>query len=367
MQKGQTTQARSDLEQASHLDPNNAYVWSSLAEVYLRLQEQPKSTTAAQRAEKLGGSDPVVCHLLAMYYSESNHPERAAPLEQKFAASPRADPAALGRAASLFLAGGNRDQAFALATQAVAQQASPFNQQVLGRVLLAQGKEQEALPYLQKAWEANRADDEATFDYVNALLRSQAFTEAADAITLASRQRPSNVQLELLLGVARYGQRRFDDAVVTFLHVIRLDPDVQQPYLFLGRLLEQAGSHLSEIITADTAWAARDTKNPKAQLELAKALLQQDHLHPQADALLRKSIALDANDWESHYQLGLLLEARRDFPAAGEELRKCIALDPKQPMPHYHLARVYDRLGDPVRAGNERTIHSQLTATTKEH
>ena len=367
MQKGQTTQARDLLEQASRANADNAYVWSSLAEVYLRLKESNQSSAAAKKAEKLGVSDPMVCHALAMYYSESNQPGRAAPFEQKFAESGRGDPAALGRAAGLYLVAGANDKALALAQKAIQLQDSPLNESVLGRALVASGHEQQALPYLRGAWESSKSDEEMTFAYANALLRAQAFTEAADAVTTAINQHPPDAQLELLLGVARYGQRRFEDAITTFLEVIKLDPEVEQPYLFLGRLLEQATAHLGDIITADRKWANRNPRNPKAQLELAKALLQQNRTDAEAAGLLQTSIRLDDNDWEPHYQLGVYLEGKRDFPASAEQLSKSSLLDPKQPMPHYHLARVYDRLGETEKAEAERSIHSKLTAASKEH
>src|SRR5207253_1190698 len=97
----------------------------------------------------------------------------------------------------------------------------------------------------------------------------------------------------LALGVTRYGQRRFDEAITAFLKVIQLDPTVEQPYLFLGRILEQAGEHLPEITKAYEGWATRERQNAKAQLLLVKALLAQDHRSERAQALLQKSIALD--------------------------------------------------------------------------
>ena len=84
---------------------------------------------------------------------------------------------------------------------------------------------------------------------------------------------PGNPQLVLALGVARYGQRRFQDAIVQFLKVIQLDSSIEQPYAFLGRLLDQAGTHLDEITKQYQARAARELKSSEAQLLLAKALL----------------------------------------------------------------------------------------------
>ncbi|MBV8707343.1 MAG: tetratricopeptide repeat protein, partial [Acidobacteriaceae bacterium] len=284
-------------------------------------------------AEKTGAGNPLVCHALALFYSETGQLGRAAEFEEKFAESPQADKAALTRAAHLYLSA---------------------------------GEIQEALKLAQRVWEANKTDEGTTFDYAQLLLRREDFTQAADVIDLALSAHPQDPQLTLALGVARYGQRRFDDAITAFLKVIQLDPSVEQPYLFLGRTLEQAGEHLPQITKAYEEWAAREPQNAKAQLLLAKALLTENHRSERAQDLLQKSIALDSADWESHYQLGTMLADKRDWAAAAKEFNRSIELDPKQPLPHYHLARVYDRLGQSERAEAERKIHQQLTANGAE-
>ena len=54
-------------------------------------------------------------------------------------------------------------------------------------------------------------------------------------------------QLELAAGVAYYGLRRFPEAIEAFLRTIRLDPGIEQPYVFLGRMLDQAEDKLPQI------------------------------------------------------------------------------------------------------------------------
>ncbi len=153
LQHGQLSDARVSLEQASQADPQNPYIWSSLAETYLRLGELPKSETAAAKAEQAGGKNPVVIHALGLY----------------------------------------------------------------------------------------------SFHYAQLLLRKQDFTHAAEVLSKALEDDPRNAQLVLALGVARYGQRRFDEAITSFLTVIQIDPKIEQPYVFLGKMLDQAGPHLAEI------------------------------------------------------------------------------------------------------------------------
>ncbi len=332
LKNGQLAEARRDLEGASRVDPKNPYVWSSLAQTYLRLKLPDQASEAARTAEKTGADNPLVCHALALFYSETGQLARAAEFEEKFAESPQADKGALARTAHLYLNA---------------------------------GEAQQALPFAQRAWEANKTDESIAFDYAQALLRHEDFSQAADVLQTALSAHPQDAQLTLALGVARYVQRRFDEAITAFLKVIQIDSSAEQPYLFIGRMLPQAGDHLPEITKDYESWAAREPQNAKAQLLLAEALLTQDSRSERARDLLQKSIALDSRDWEAHYQLGVFLAGQRSWKEAAAELNRSIELNPKQPLPHYHLARVYDRLGQSEEAEAERKIHQQLTSSQK--
>jgi len=236
---------------------------------------------------------------------------------------------------------------------------------ILGRALIAAGQPGEGEKHLSAAWKGLPGDSGFAFDYTQILLRKQEFSEAADVLSTALQTHPDDPQLVLALGVARYGQRRFDDAITTFLRVIRIDPKVEQPYVFLGKMLDQAGDHLPEITAACEKWFAQNPRSAVAQLLLAKARLAADPKDSTAEGLLRKSITLDSGNWEAHYELGALLEGKRDWQGAAAELKRSAAFDAKQPMPHYHLARVYDRLGDEEKAKAERALHERLTAGPK--
>ena len=215
----------------------------------------------------------------------------------------------------------------------------------------------------QKFAASAKADPQVSFDFVQALLRAEDFNRAADVANSVLARHPENAQLTLALGVARYGQRRFEDAVVNFLKTIRLDPSVEQPYLFLARILDEAGTHLAEITALYESWVAREPQNPRAYMALAKALRAADRRNERAEGLLRRSVALDPNNWEAHYELGVLLADKRQYPEAASELKYSIRLNSEQAMPHYHLARVYDRLGQPEHAKSEREIHQRLAAS----
>lgn len=362
LQQGNLAQARQSLEAASRLDPQNPFTWTSLAETYFRLKQPRRAAAAAASAEKLGPANPVVCHALAMYYAKTRDFAHAAALEQRFAVTSNADPDALSRVAALFLYAGDVQRSLTFAQQAVTQHPSPASEDILGRALIAAGQPDQGTSHLAAAWKSDSTDPQICFDYAQALLHYQDFTRAAGALEQCSKANPNNAQLALALGVARYGQRRFEDAIVAFLRTIQLAPSVDKPYLFLGRVLDQAGPHLTAITAAYRAWAAKNPNNAEAKLLLAKALNAGGAAGNEPEKLLLSSVVLDPNNWESHYELGLLFEKKHDYKHAAAELSLAATLNPKQPLPHYHLARVYDRLGKRDRAQSEREIHQRLTA-----
>lgn len=361
LQKGQLVEARTALEECSRLDPKNAFAWSSLAETYRRLNAPAKAASAAKTAEAMGADNPVVSHALAMFYTQTGEFTHAAQLEQQFAESSKADPGAMERAAALYLDGGDAADALNLAQRANQTHPSPSTEDLLGRALLLSGKVAEGEAQLKSAWTSAQTDPHIAFDYAELLLHKEDFTPAAEVIDSALAAHPNDPQLRLALGVARYGQRRFDDAITAFLQVIKIDPQIDQPYRFIGRLMDQVGDRLPEITSDFEAWAARNPRNAQAQFLLAKARLAADAKDPNAEALLKRSIALDSKDWESHYELGVLMSSRHEWKMAASELSLSAQLDPKQAMPHYQLARVYDRLGEPERAKAERALHQKLS------
>jgi tetratricopeptide (TPR) repeat protein len=325
LQQGRLTEARTDLLEASKSDPRNGFVWSALAEVYLRSHEPVLAASAAAQAEKYSLDNPLLSHALALYDSRAGQYAQAAADERRYAESQSADPAANARVARWYL------------------QASDI---------------QAAIPFAEKA---AASDEPAGFELAQILLKQQRFTEASQVLEAGLDTHKGDAQLTLALGVARYGQRRFEEAIARFLDVVRIDPTIEQPYRFLGRMLDQAGPHLDEIIADAEAWANKNPEDGDAKVLLAKALLARDANDQRADALLHRAVESQPDNWEAHYQLGILLESKHHYDAAVEQLTKAVELNGREPMPHYHLSRVYNRLGKTGLAQAELKRHQELT------
>ncbi len=331
LQANRLTEARDVLESAQKLSPSDPYVELSLAQTYWRLQNKTRALENAAQAGQHSADNPAIAQGLALFY----------------------------------LKVGDSLKAVVLARQAVNLHKTSARENLLGRAEVAAGNPAEGVTSLGAAYQEDPASAAFAFDYAQALLQQSDFTRAADVLSAALAMHGKEAQLQLALGVARYGQRRFEDAIDSFLRTIKLDSTVPQPYVFLGRLLDQAGSRLPEILSDYQSWYSLFPERFEPPLLLAKAELASNVDAEKIAQHLHESIERKADFWESHFVLGQLLAQGRKYQEAAAELERSCVLNPDSPMPHYHLARVYDRLGQAEKANEERAIHQRLTTQQK--
>lgn len=355
-------QARQSLENASRLKPDNALVWAALAQTYLHSRQAKRAGEAAQRAATLAPQDPAVNHALAVFFSEAGDFAKAADWERRFASSTAADPQAAARAAELSFRAGEAQQAILWAKTALERGDTAALHNLLGQAYATANQPQAALREFRRAVESDPKVEAFVFDLGQMQLRGGDFSGAFATFAEGRRRFPASAQLELAYGVAAYGQRRFTEAIDSFLRVIRLDSSVEQPYVFLARILDQAGDRLPRIAGAYTAWEKAKPRNYLPPCLYAKALSAAGDDPAKIEAELRRSIQLNAHYWESHFELGVLLAKKSEWQAAATELSRSIELNPKNAPAHFQLARVYERLGRREQAQAERAEHQRLTA-----
>jgi Flp pilus assembly protein TadD len=201
---------------------------------------------------------------------------------------------------------------------------------------------------------------ELYFDAAKPLLHQQKFADAVAILQEAVARVPKNAQLELALGVACYGLRRFDDAAEAFLRTIEIAPETEQPYTFLGKILDQIPNQLPRVTDRFAAYEAAHPASAAAYLLHAKALDAQSLTPETALHLLEKSIALDPSDASAHFEMGTVLDRLDRFPDAAAAFERAAQLAPSDAATHYRLARDYDRIGKPAAAQAEREKHAQL-------
>ena len=360
--------AVASLDRASQLRPAHAQVWLALAQTQRRMRNKPQAAEAAAKAESLAANDPVMLHGLALFHSETGNWAKAASLESRYAGIASGDREAVVRAVSFYLQSGQPKPAIELAGKALAKEKRADLHNLLGKAYEADGQFDNTIVELQKAIQLAPREEAYVFDLAYVLLLHQNFDVAIQLLESGKKLFPRSAQLELALGIANYGQRKFAEAVDAFLRTAELAPKIEQPYVFLGRIISHAEGRLGEITEKFASFARANPNNYLGHFLHAKGLVAQMGPSPsieladQAEGLLKKSISLNPTFWESEFELGVLLEGRKDFTAAARHLERAVRLSPKTPVPHYRLARVYDRLGKAEAAQAERAQHEKLTA-----
>ena len=202
---------------------------------------------------------------------------------------------------------------------------------------------------------------ELYFDAARPLLDQQKFLEALPVLKEGVLGLPNSAQLALALGVADYGLRRFDEAAGAFLRTMEIAPETEQPYVFLGRFLDQIPSRLPEVTQRFAAYQTAHPQSATGYLLHAKALDAQSIEPERALGLLEKSIALNSEDASAHFERGTVLDRLQRFKEAAAGVRESGGkLAPSDPAAHYRLARDYDRIGNHEAAQAEREKHAEL-------
>lgn len=364
LQKNDLSQAEESLGRALKLNPESARAWAALADAYARAKKTKQASNAAGRAARFGASDPVVQHSLAIFYSTTGDFLKAADWERRFASGRPRDAGSAARVAVFSLRAGKPQQAIVWARTALGLRDNPEMHHLLGNAYAVSRQPGLAAEEFRNAAERAPDNESFLFDYGDFLLRGGNF-EGALAVFSKGRERfPKNPQIELAYGVACYGQRKFEEAIASFLQVTKIDPTIEQPYVFMAKILDHAADRMPEIAAVYSAWEKISPGNYLPPLLHAKALSALPDTAPEAvEVELRKSIALNGASWESHLELGTLLAKKTSWREAAAELSRSIELNPKEPRAHFQLARVYERLGEKAKAKAERALHEQLTSS----
>lgn len=300
LQRNDLNAAATNLQAAAKLAPNNARVWVALSRTYWKLKDNGKAGDAAAKAAALAAADPLALSSLAIYYADSGQTLKAAEAQAKYSALVPQDAAAREKAESLY------------------------------------------------------------FEAAQPLLQQQKFSEAAAILGKARERLRNSAQLELALGVAYYGMRRFDDAAGAFLRTIAIAPEIERPYIFLGKFLGQIPGRLPEVTKQFISYENANPASAAGYLLHAKALDAQSIEPEAARKLLEKAISLNGRDPAAHFELGAVLDRAQRYADAAREFERAVELDPADPATHYRLSRIYDRLGKPDAARAEREQHARL-------
>ena len=240
------------------------------------------------------------------------------------------------------------------------------------------GHPTKALPLFEEAISLSPSDAELRMEYARALFAVTRFRDALQQAQEAARLAPDNPQASLLVGQISFQLRDYSAARAQFEAVFAKVPDFATGYLlgksclllhdapaaqrvfdtmlrefgdtdvnriFLGRAYSQAG--YAEEAAGEFQRALG--KNPKvlgAHYQLALSYLRDDEAagYDKAIPEFRAELALNPDDFFSHYMLGYIAAKQSRWDEAEKELVRATTLNPKHLEAQLALADTYNAI-----------------------
>jgi tetratricopeptide (TPR) repeat protein len=363
--RGDLPAAAIQLEAASKLQPTNGSAWLALAQTYRKQKRVADSRAAALKAEKFAGSRAIILRGLALFYSEGGEFTKSAKMLERYCDHFPKDSETALNTSGLYARGSDSASAIRMARRALAIKDSPETRLLLARLYAGSNRISECMTEWRRAAQQQPYDVETYFPVAQDLLAQQKFSDALTVIEAGLKILDKSAELELARGVALYGLKRFPEAIDSFLRTIQLDPRVEQPYLFLGPMVDVAGARQPAIVATFRTYSEKRPEDAMALSEYARALAAAGGDAQEVERLFKKAIQLKPDQWEFHFELGLAYERRQAYREAALEIEESIRLNRRAPLPHYRLARVYDKLGRKADAEAQRELHEKLVSGQK--
>jgi Tfp pilus assembly protein PilF len=221
--------AATQLKPTSHVDEGHARAWLSLAHV-LEASKPEESLAAYRQAAAFQPKDSEP-HLSAGHLLEQEN--KFADAEQEYKQALALDPAsdALPALANLYMRGRRFPEAEEYLRKLVVahpEQAAAHMQ--LGRVLAAQGKNDDAVAELQIAVRLAPADTSVQRDLADLYATAGKNDLAESTLRTLVAAQPQDAELHRSLGQALLRQKKFPEAQQEFLATIRFKPTLCETY-----------------------------------------------------------------------------------------------------------------------------------------
>ena len=251
----------------------------------------------------------------------------------------------------------------------------------------------EAATYLEEALRESPEDRDAAQLLGLSYYFSGKPTQAIPALEKVRLWHPNeNIDAIYVLGLCYALNRNYPEALETFAHLYRLEPDSAASHLMLGRILLRQGFDpvAEQEVRKALALSPRlplahftlgefyaySADYPKAAQEFRQELDINpgyapafNHLgdaywrlkrNEDAERVLQGSIWLDSTSAEPYVILGKVFMAKRQLPQAERTLQRAIAVDSGNYTAHYLLGQLYREQGKTAAAEREFKIAAHI-------
>jgi tetratricopeptide (TPR) repeat protein len=203
------------------------------------------------------------------------------------------------------------------------------------------------------------------FEWAAELLLHRADQPAVEVFGKGYASHPKSGRLLMGLGVSLYASGSYEEAARRLCEASELDPTDPDPYLFLGKIEKATVAALPCSEGMFERFAKLQPENALADYYYAVVLWKHtrgaasSESSRQAEALLKRAVALDPKLGDAYLQLGLLYFERGSLDLAIQSYRKAIEITPASAEAHHRLALAYKRTGDTSKAQHEFQAYEQ--------
>ena len=253
--------------------------------------------------------------------------EYASPLELwRTAVERRPNGRARAQLASELIAAGDHDGAMTQLREAVGDY--PGARFALGTELYAEGKFDEALEQLRRLTaEPQYGNVVPAQELIGRILVSQGkLPEASVQFQHVLEMSPSNAAMHGFLADVLFAQRRFEEAIPHYQTLLAAQPGITSALGNMGAALASVG-RLDEAMAAFQRVATLDPQSANAHRNLAQAYMQKGNAH-EAELHAREAVRLAPRDPGAHYMLGVALASQKEWDGAIDQFRQTLELNP---------------------------------------
>jgi putative PEP-CTERM system TPR-repeat lipoprotein len=334
---GKYERADKELQKVLRQNPKNIDIHRELSKVYIYQNKPEDSMREAKLYLQSKPDDPEALALLGRGYALTDKYKDA---KESFLRALQKDghfvPAKLDLAA-LYKAQGDTEGARSLLKEVIRSD----DQNIRAYYMLAQieadaGNREEAIKAYKKIADINPSDANALFMLGLSYLEQGDIKKADKAAERMVKKMPRRPEGYRLKGLLSFREKKYDDAVVSFLKSIEIQPATGS-YYYLGlcyyntKVLEQALSAFQKTLDLNPS-------SMQARLMVAAVLLQQKRVDEAIEAG-KKAVQLNEKSALAHNMLGSAYMAKGLYDEGMKELDRAIEIDPE--LVSAHLKKSY--------------------------
>jgi len=222
-----------------------------------------------------------------------------------------------------------------------------------------------AVHELQQAASEDPSEDNY-FAWGSELLIHRAVWQAKEVFDQGVKLHPQSARMLTARGAALFAGALYDEAAQDLCKASDLNPEIVEPYLFMGKIEIAAPNPLPCVVEKLARFEKLQPNNALASYYYAMALWkQQDQAvdSPTMDRvqdLLRRAVTLDPKCAIAYLELGNLSAERKQWEQAIGHYLKAIQADPALNEAHYRLGVAYQRAGDQGKATEQFQLHDTI-------